>query len=75
MRGALLVCMLALCLLTLDNNMMARAVTVTKIKKVKGAFVEFQRCCIRKGCPFTIELRRINCRGFFNGNKVTCMCA
>ena len=74
MRGALLVCMLALCLLTLDNSMVAKAGKVTKMRKYINAIDEFKWCCKVKGCPFTIERRRVNCRGFFYGKKVTCMC-
>ena len=74
MRGVLLVYMLVLCLLTLDNSMMARAGKLLYLKPIKNTFVEFKRCCVKKGCPFSVEIHRLNCKGFLLGNKVACMC-
>ena len=77
MRGALLVCMLALCLLTFDNSMIARAGKITKIRTIPEKFSEYIRCCIKKGCPFTkYEIHRLDCMplGFHGGNKVDCIC-
>ena len=77
MRGVLLVCMLALCLLTFDNSMIAGAVKIPGIRKLPEVFVEYKRCCILKGCSFTkYEMHRLNCipLGFYGGNKVACLC-
>ena len=78
MRGVLLVCMLALCLLTFDNSMIARAGKITKTRKISEVLDEFNRCCKKKGCPFKIEEQPLglNCilLGFYGGNKVSCIC-
>ena len=78
MRGVLLVCMLALCLLlTFDNSMVARAGKIKGIKKLPEVFAGYKRCCILKGCSLAnYEIHRLNCifLGFDGGNKVACMC-
>ena len=77
MSGVLLVCMLALCLLqTLDNNMVARAGRVTKIRKLKDGYDEFTWCCIMKGCPYSyyFHQRGIYCEAHYIGKTVSCKC-
>ena len=77
MRGALLVCTLALCLLqTLDNNMVARAGKVTKIRKLEDVHDEFIWCCIEKGCPssYFFERHGVFCRGHIINKKFSCKC-
>ena len=71
----MLVYTFALCLLLiLDNSIVVKAGTVTQIKKLKNALDEFMWCCIKKGCPFTLEKRDIVCIYVKNGNKVDCKC-
>ena len=58
--------------------MVARAGTVTKIRKLKDWHDEFERCCIKKGCPFSykmyIEQRGIYCQAYYIGKKISCKC-
>ena len=56
--------------------MVARAGTVTKIRKLKDWYDEFEWCCIKKGCPSTyhFEQRGIFCEPHYIGKKASCKC-
>ena len=54
--------------------MMARAGTGTKNRNMKSKFHEFKWCCKKKGCPFSLEPRRIYCGVALTGKKVECKC-
>ena len=75
MRGVLLVWTITICfLLTLDNVMIAKAGTVTKIRKLKTTLDKYMWCCIKKGCPISKEFGDIICVLVRNGIKVDCNC-
>ena len=75
MKDVLWMCIFTLCLLlTLENSMMAEAGLVTKIKKKWNRFVEFKRCCIKKGCPFSFQIRDTVCALVRGDIKIDCKC-
>ena len=75
MRCVLLVWTITICfLLTLDNVMIAKAGTVTKIRKLNTTLDKYMWCCIKRGCPISSEFRDTICVLVRNGKEVDCQC-
>ena len=75
MKGVLLAIVFVLCLLTHENRMMAKAGSVTKIRKRKTWYDKYSWCCIKKGCQVSVRMyTKIHCLLVIRDQQIKCKC-